>query len=182
VSGRRHVDAIPLVAVVLSSVGAAIFVLPLLGLLWRALHQDVWGVLRTPAVYTALWLSLVCSVCATGCSVVLGLPLAWVQARVEFPGRALLRGITMLPIVLPPVVGGVALLFAFGRRGLLGQWLDYAFDVRLPFTTAGAVLAETFVAMPFFVLTVEGHCARWIAAWRMRRARWALDGGRCCGG
>ena len=73
-----------------------------------------------------------------------------------FPGRALLRGLTLLPIVLPPVVGGVALLAAFGRRGLVGQWLDSAFGVRLPFSAAGAALAETFVAMPFFVLTVEG--------------------------
>jgi len=78
-----------------------------------------------------------------------------VQARLVFPGRTLLRGLTLLPIVLPPVVGGVALLAAFGRRGLLGQWLD-AVGVRLPFTTPGAVLAEAFVAMPFFVLTVEG--------------------------
>jgi molybdate transport system permease protein len=72
-----------------------------------------------------------------------------------FPGRNLLRALTTLPMVLPPVVGGVALLMAFGRRGLLGQVLDTAFGIRLPFTTAGAVLAETFVAMPFLVLTVE---------------------------
>jgi len=144
------------VAVVLAATGAAIFVLPLVGLLSRALGSDVWRAVSAPTVRTALWLSLVCSVSATWCSVVFGLPLAWVQARSEFPGRALLRGLTMLPIVLPPVVGGVALLFAFGRRGLLGLWLDQAFGVRLPFTTAGAVLAETFVAMPFFVLTVEG--------------------------
>ncbi|MFI5393960.1 MAG: ABC transporter permease [Candidatus Binatia bacterium] len=153
---RRQREAAPVIAVVLAATGAAIFVLPLVGLLWRGLGSDVWRALSAPTVRTALWLSLVCSVSATCCSVVFGLPLAWVQARIEFPGRALLRGLTMLPIVLPPVVGGVALLFAFGRRGLIGQWLDQAFGVRLPFTTAGAVLAETFVAMPFFVLTVEG--------------------------
>jgi molybdate transport system permease protein len=153
---RRRRDTVPYIIVVLAAAGAALFVLPLVGLLWRALGGDVWRALTTPTVRTALWLSLVCSLSATGCSVVLGLPLAWLQARVEFPGRALLRGVTTMPIVLPPVVGGVALLFAFGRRGLLGQWLDQAFGLRLPFTTAGAVLAETFVAMPFFVLTVEG--------------------------
>jgi len=147
---RRQREAAPVIAVVLAAAGAAIFVLPLAGLLWRALGTDIWRALSAPTVRTALWLSLVCSVCATGCAIVFGLPLAWVQARSEFPGRAL------LPIVLPPVVGGVALLFAFGRRGLIGQWLDHFFGVRLPFTTAGAVLAETFVAMPFFVLTVEG--------------------------
>jgi molybdate transport system permease protein len=112
--------------------------------------------LAAPEVLTALRLSVLCSVAATGISVVLGLPLAWVLARAEFPGRSALRGLVMLPVVLPPVVGGVALLLAFGRRGLVGQWLDRAFGVTLPFTPAGAVLAETFVAMPFFVLTMEG--------------------------
>jgi len=154
---RSHREqGVPLIAVVAAAAGAGIFVLPLIGLLWRALGSDVWQALTAPAVRTALWLSLVCSVSATCGSVVFGLPLAWVQARADFPGRALLRGLTMLPIVLPPVVGGVALLFAFGRRGLLGPWLDHYLGVRLPFTTAGAVLAETFVAMPFFILTVEG--------------------------
>src|SRR5512139_2501072 len=138
-------EAVPPVAVIFAAIGAAIFVLPLVGLLWRAFGSDVWQALTAPAVRTALWLSLVCSVSATCCAVVFGLPLAWVQARVEFPGRSLLRGITMLPIVLPPVVGGVALLLVFGRRGLIGQWLDHAFGLRLPFSTAGAVLAETFV-------------------------------------
>ncbi len=152
---RGRGDGVPPVAVVLATVGAALFILPLVGLLWRALGTDVVRALATPAVGTALWLSLVCSLATTCCAIVLGLPLAWVQARAEFPGRALLRGLTMLPIVLPPVVGGAALLFAFGRRGLLGQWLERYLGVRLPFTTAGAVLAETFVAMPFFVLTVE---------------------------
>jgi molybdate transport system permease protein len=153
---RRQRAAIPFAAIVLGGAGAAFFVLPIAGLLWHALSGDVWRTLGAPTVRTALWLSLVCSFSATFCSVLLGLPLAWVQARGDFPGRSLLRGLTTLPIVLPPVVGGVALLLAFGRRGLLGQWLDSAFGVRLPFSTAGAVLAETFVAMPFFVLTVEG--------------------------
>lgn len=112
--------------------------------------------LGTPEVATALRLSLVCSLAATACSIALGLPLAWLLARSEVRGRGLLRGLVMLPVVLPPVVGGVALLLAFGRRGIVGRWLDAAFGVTLPFTTAGAVLAETFVAMPFFVLTIEG--------------------------
>ncbi len=154
-SRRRH-RAVPFLAVLAAAAGAAIFVLPLIGLLWRALGSDVWQAITAPAVRTALWLSLVCSLAATCFSVVFGLPLAWVQARAQFPGRALLRAVTMLPIVLPPVVGGVALLLAFGRRGLFGHWLADAFGVQLPFTVAGAVLAETFVAMPFFILTVEG--------------------------
>ncbi len=109
-----------------------------------------------PEILTALRLSIVCSLAATAIAIGLGLPLAWVQARVTFPGQRVLRAITTLPIVLPPVVAGVALLVVFGRRGLVGMWLDRWFGIRLPFTTAGAALAEAFVAMPFFVLTMEG--------------------------
>jgi molybdate transport system permease protein len=83
------------------------------------------------------------------------MPLAWILARVTFPGRALVRGLVLLPLVLPPVVGGVALLAAFSRRGLLGSHLYDWFGIQLTFTTAGAILAETFVALPFFVITVE---------------------------
>ena len=83
------------------------------------------------------------------------MPLAWILARVEFPGRRLLRALTILPMVLPPVVGGIALLFAFGRRGLVGQYLDRWFGITFPFTTKGVVLAEAFVAMPFLVITAE---------------------------
>ena len=122
---RRQSETIPLLGVVIAAVGAAIFILPLAGLVWRALGTDVWRAMSAPTVRTALWLSLVCSVSATCCSIAFGLPLAWVQARGEFPGRALLRGLTMLPIVLPPVVGGVALLFAFGRRGILGPYRNH---------------------------------------------------------
>ena len=84
------------------------------------------------------------------------MPLAWVLARAEFPGRRLVRALVTVPLVLPPVVGGVALLLVFGRRGLLGGWLDQTFGVSLPFTTAGVVVAEAFVAMPFLVIAVEG--------------------------
>jgi molybdate transport system permease protein len=122
---------------------------------WRAPWGHVGQELASEEAVSALRLSLVCSLCATALSIVLGLPLAWTQARIAFPGTILLRALVTLPIVLPPVVGGVALLLAFGRRGLVGRWLD-PLGIRLPFTTAGAVLAETFVAMPFFVLTIEG--------------------------
>ena len=84
-----------------------------------------------------------------------GVPLAWLLARVPFRGRNLVRALVLLPMVLPPVVGGVALLLAFGRNGIAGRWLDSLFGVTLPFSTAGAMLAETFVAMPFLVITVE---------------------------
>ena len=84
------------------------------------------------------------------------MPLAWVLARVEMPGLRLLRALVTLPLVLPPVVGGVALLLVLGRNGLVGQYLDLWFGITLPFTTAAVVIAETFVAMPFLVIAVEG--------------------------
>jgi molybdate transport system permease protein len=136
-------------------VAVAFVLLPLAGVLWRAPWTGLGPELASPAVRTTLRLSLVCSLSATVLAVVLGVPLAWVLARVEFPGRRLVRALTLLPMVFPPVVGGVALLLAFGRRGLVGGLLFDWFGVRLPFTTAGAVVAETFVAMPFLVITAE---------------------------
>jgi molybdate transport system permease protein len=153
VSGR---DERPGLAVVLLAAAAALFfVAPLVGLLLRAPWSGLGRELGGREVREALALSLFCSMAATVVSVVLGLPLAWVLARVRFRGRNLLRALTMLPMVLPPVVGGVALLFAFGRAGVMGQWLDRFTGVTLPFTTAGVVIAEAFVAMPFFVITAE---------------------------
>jgi molybdate transport system permease protein len=107
-------------------------------------------------VLTALRLSLECATAATAASLVLGVPLAWVLARVRIPGMALLRALVTLPLVLPPVVGGVALLLALGRNGVLGRHLDAWFGLTLPFTTPGVIVAETFVAMPFLIVTVEG--------------------------
>lgn len=144
----------PAVAVLAVAAGA-FFAVPLAALVWRAPWRDLAADLGSHEARTALRLSLVCSLSATALSLALGVPLAWVLARVPFPGRRIVRALTLLPMVLPPVVGGVALLLALGRRGLVGQWLDAWFGVRLPFTTAGAVLAEAFVAMPFLVVTVE---------------------------
>src|SRR5262245_45742080 len=148
-------DAVSPFAMVVGLVAAAVFLLPLAGLLWRMPWTDLIGVLDDPQVRTSLRLSLVCSLSAVAASVVLGLPLAWLLARGRFPGRRLLRAAVTLPMVLPPVVGGIALLYALGRRGLVGRYLDDWLGIRLPFTTAGAIVAETFVALPFFVITVE---------------------------
>jgi molybdate transport system permease protein len=149
--GRR-----PSVAVgVLAALAVAFFVIPLVGLLQRAPWSDLADDLTDPVVRDALRLSLVCSVGATALAFVLGLPLAWVLARTDLSGRHLVRALVLLPMVLPPVVGGVALLLAFGRRGLVGQYLDDWLGFRLPFTTWGAIVAEAFVAMPFFVIVVE---------------------------
>jgi molybdate transport system permease protein len=147
---------VPRTAVALAALGAALFAIPLIGLLVRAPWATFAAELGSPEALAALRVSLVCSMSATAIAIALGLPLAWVLARAEFPGRAVLRALTLVPVVLPPVVGGVALLLAFGRRGIVGSLLEQAFGLRLPFTTAGAVLAETFVATPFFVMTIEG--------------------------
>ena len=138
------------------ALGAAVLIAaPLAALLLRTPWSELPRLLASQTAREALSLSLVCSLAATALSLALGTPLAWLLARVDFPGRRLVRALVTLPMVLPPVVGGVALLLAFGRRGLLGQWLELGLGVSLPFTTAGAVLAETFVAMPFLVVAAE---------------------------
>ncbi|MFN2504881.1 MAG: ABC transporter permease [Acidimicrobiales bacterium] len=145
----------PLGAWILAIIGLLLIVLPLVGLAWRAPWTSVLHDLGDPQVGQALRLSLLCSLLATGLSVLVGVPLAWVLARVDFRGRGLARALTILPMVLPPVVGGVALLLTLGRGGLIGQWLDRWFGISLPFTTAGVVVAETFVALPFLVIAAE---------------------------
>ncbi|GGQ55792.1 molybdate ABC transporter permease [Couchioplanes caeruleus subsp. azureus] len=130
--------------------------LPLAGLLVRAPWRTLPQRLTEPEVLAALRLSLLTASLATGVCLLLGVPLAWLLARSSFPGRRIVRALVTVPLVLPPVVGGVALLLVFGRRGLVGEWLDAAFGVTLPFTTTGVVLAEAFVAMPFLVISVEG--------------------------
>jgi molybdate transport system permease protein len=154
-AGRGDRLSAPVAFVGLGVFAALFFVLPIVGLLLRAPWSDIPSAVVSPPVVSALQLSLVCSLWAVVLSIVFGLPLAWLLARVEFPGRSLLRGLTTLPVVLPPVVGGVALLLALGRLGLVGRWLESAFDITLFGTVPAVIIAETFVAMPFFVLTVE---------------------------
>ena len=130
--------------------------LPLVALLLRAPWGSLGKLLSEDEVRTALRLSLECATAATVISLALGVPLAWVLARARLPGLAFIRAVVTLPLVLPPVVGGIALLLALGRSGVVGRYLDQWFGVTLPFTTAGVIVAETFVAMPFLVVTVEG--------------------------
>jgi molybdate transport system permease protein len=145
----------PVLFVVPAVLAVGFLATPLLGLLEQTPWRHLAAALTAPPVRVALRLSLVCSLGAVAISLLVGVPLAFLLARVDFPGRNLVRALTTLPMVLPPVVGGVALLLAFGRRGLAGVWLDRAFGITLPFTTAGAILAEAFVAMPFLVITTE---------------------------
>lgn len=144
-----------MLVVVAASIAVAFFVLPLIGLLQKAPWSSLWDDLTAPEARDALRLSLVCSLWATFLAIVFGVPLAWALARVDFFGRSLVRALVLLPMVVPPVVGGVALLYAFGRSGLIGEQLYGWFGIQFTFNTSGAILAETFVAMPFLVITVE---------------------------
>jgi molybdate transport system permease protein len=139
-----------------AALGFAFLFLPMLALLIRAPWRGLGRLLSGSAGLTPLRLSLECATAATVLSVLLGVPLAWVLARVRLPGLSLLRAVITLPLVLPPVVGGLALLLALGRSGVFGRFLYSAFGYSLPFTTNGVIVAETFVAMPFLVVTVEG--------------------------
>jgi molybdate transport system permease protein len=140
---------------VVAVAGVGLVVLPLVGLLLRAPWSTLGTDLRQPGAGDALRLSVVCSLGALAVSMALGLPLAWILARTPFPGRALVRALVTLPMVLPPVIGGASLLYAFGRRGFAGRWLYALTGWRLAFTTGGAILAEAFVSMPFLVVTAE---------------------------
>lgn len=153
---RRAPARAPIVLVVLALIALIFFVVPLAGLLARVPWSDLGGLLTDQVVADALRLSLVASLSAAAISLVFGIPLAWLLARVDFPGKALVRAVVTLPLVLPPVVGGAALLFSLGRSGLVGEPLYQATGLVLPFSTWGVVLASTFVAMPFMVITVEG--------------------------
>jgi len=147
---------LPVVLVLPAVVGLAFLLVPMAGLLLEA----PWGTLDTrladPAVLAALRLSLLTASVATALCLVCGVPLAWLLARSALPGRQYIRALVTVPLVLPPVVGGVALLLVLGRNGVIGQYLESWFGVSLPFTTAGVIVAEAFVAMPFLVIAVDG--------------------------
>ena len=156
-NGRaRGVTAPPWPVAVPAGLALAFLALPLVALLVRAPWPRLWDILTSPTSLSALRLSLVTATTATALAFLLGVPLAWLLARAEFRGRGLARALVTVPLVLPPVVGGIALLLAFGRRGIVGQYLDQCCGITLAFTTPGVVVAQVFVAMPFLVITVEG--------------------------
>ncbi|MER7796106.1 ABC transporter permease [Microbacterium sp. NPDC096154] len=162
--------------------GLALLVVPLGGLVARADWSSLWSDVTAPAAIDALALSLVTGLIATGACLLLGLPLAIVIARSQPWLAAILRVLVTVPLVLPPMVGGVALLYLFGRTGPVGAWLQQT-GVALPFTTAAVVIAQVFVALPFLVLAVEGAvravgvdyestaaslgAGRWATLWRI---------------
>ena len=159
---RRRVDdhargvGLPAVLWVPALLGFALIGLPVVGLGLRANWVSLPGLLVSDSALDALRLSLETSAISTLLCIVLGGPLATILARARLPGLRLLRSVVLLPLVLPPVVGGLALLYLLGRLGLLGRVLDTWFGITVPFTTAAVVLAQTFVAMPFLVVSLEG--------------------------
>jgi molybdate transport system permease protein len=156
-SARRETrQRVPWALWIPASIAALFLLLPLVGLLIRTPWSALGSLITERSVRQALLLSLRTATEATVLSLVFGIPLAWLLARTRFPGRSLLRALVTLPLVLPPVVGGVALLLALGRRGVVGERLSDWFGFTLPFTTTGVVVAQTFVAMPFLVVSVEG--------------------------
>ncbi len=138
----------------LAALGVAFVLLPIVALIVRAPWAHLASSLGSNGAWVALRLSLVVSIAATVISAILGVPIAWVLARSRARARSAIRALIVLPIVLPPVVGGIGLLAALGRTGLVGRWLERV-GIQLPFTTAGAIVAATFVSMPLLVLAAE---------------------------
>ena len=155
-SRRRRRGQRPWFIVIPGAVALAFLVVPLIALLTQAPWDSFAGILTSPDALAALRLSMETSLMATAVALVIGVPLAWLLARDALPGTRVWRALVLVPLLLPPVVAGVALLAALGRRGLVGQWLYGALGIQLPFSTAGVVIAEAFVAMPFLVIAVEG--------------------------
>ncbi|MGQ0630416.1 MAG: molybdate ABC transporter permease subunit [Sporichthyaceae bacterium] len=152
----RERSGIPPILLIPAGIGLLFLILPVVGLLARAPWTTLPERLQDPVVTDALQLSLYTATMATLVSMVLGIPIAVVLAQGRFRGRGLVRALVTVPLVLPPVVGGVALLAALGRNGVIGrhvyEWTGYS----LPFTTNAVIVAETFVAMPFLIIAVEG--------------------------
>jgi len=149
---RRHPPAILIQAVTGAALlpVVALLALPFLALLLRTSPALLLGRLEEPVVLQALRLSLVTSAVATAVVIALGLPVAYLLATRSWRGKRVLEVLVDLPMVLPPTVAGFALLMAFGRAGLVGRSLG-ALGITLPFTTAGVVLAQVFMALPFFI-------------------------------
>lgn len=154
--GRTSTGFVPRILAAPAVLGLAMLVLPLLALVGQVQWSTLWADITAPASVDALVLSLVTGVISTALCVVVGVPLALFIARAGARLSAVLRAVVTVPLVLPPMVGGVALLFLLGRNGVLGSYLDAWWGIRIPFTTTAVVLAQTFVALPFLVLSLEG--------------------------
>ncbi|WP_248580685.1 ABC transporter permease [Nocardioides sp. InS609-2] len=153
---KDNLGRAPVLLVVPAGLATLLLTVPLVAMVAATNWPDLPTQLRSEPLREALWLSLVTSTAAVSICLVFGLPLAWVLARVDFRGRGVLRALVTVPLVLPPVVAGVALRTAFGRTGFLGKPLLEATGFGFPFTTWGVILAHVFVCMPFVVISIEG--------------------------
>ncbi|MFM1917688.1 MAG: hypothetical protein RJB01_1203 [Actinomycetota bacterium] len=150
------IDRRPAFLLIPGLIALAFLLIPLLALLADAPLDSFTSILTSATAREALRLSLVTSIIATFFATIVGVPLAWLLAHEALPATRLIRALVIVPLLLPPVVSGVALLTAFGRRSLIGGWIYDATGWQFPFTTVGVVLAEAFVAMPFLIITLEG--------------------------
>jgi molybdate transport system permease protein len=155
VSASPGFSGVPRWVIGVAAAGAVFVLLPILAMLSRVNWGEFIPLITSESSLAALWLSLRTSIAATALCIVFGIPMALVLARSRFPGQRLLRALVLLPLVLPPVVGGIALLYTFGRRGLLGSSLQFL-GIDIAFSTTAVVMAQTFVALPFLVLSLEG--------------------------
>ena len=151
----RVYSALPRWVFVPALLGATFVLLPLVAMTTRVDWTRFVALITSESSLAALELSLQTSLTSTFACLVLGVPMALVLARERFPGQQLIRSLVLLPLVLPPVVGGVALLYTYGRRGLLGPTLEF-FGLQIAFSTTAVVMAQTFVALPFLVVALEG--------------------------
>jgi molybdate transport system permease protein len=154
-SGPMSFAGVPRWVVGVAGLGALFVLLPLVAMVSRVNWAEFVPLVTSDSSIAALWLSLRTSIAATLLCIVFGIPMAIVLARSRFPGQRLLRALVLLPLVLPPVVGGIALLYTFGRRGLLGSTLQFL-GIEIAFSTTAVIMAQTFVALPFLVLSLEG--------------------------
>jgi molybdate transport system permease protein len=152
---RVDFAGIPRWVIVVAAIGTAFILVPLIGMIVHVDWSHFGALITSPSSVSALVLSLETGVASTVLCIVFGVPIAIVLARGSFPGQRIVRSLVLLPLVLPPVVGGIALLYTYGRRGLLGPAFDL-FGIQIGFTTAAVVLAQTFVAIPFLILSLEG--------------------------
>ncbi|KRE67514.1 molybdenum ABC transporter permease [Arthrobacter sp. Soil736] len=154
---RRRTDytGIPSWIYAVAALGGLLVLLPVAAMAARVNWPQFIPLITSESSLTALGLSLRTSAASTALCIILGVPLALVLARASFPGQRLLRSFVLLPLVLPPVVGGIALLYTFGRQGLLGRNLELL-GIQVAFSTTAVVLAQTFVALPFLVVSLEG--------------------------
>jgi molybdate transport system permease protein len=136
-------------------IGAMLVIVPMVAILLKIDWPHFIPLITSESSRAALVLSLKTAAASTAVCVMIGVPMALVLARGKFPGQSILRALVLLPLVLPPVVGGIALLYTFGRQGLLGHQLE-VLGIRIAFSTTAVILAQSFVSLPFLVVSLEG--------------------------